>query len=314
MPVKNAGEYINDSVRSILDQSYTNFEFIIIDDGSSDNSPVLLGKYNDPRIIYYQRENEGLINQLNFGLSVAKGEFIARMDADDLCDSRRFKLQIDFLKDNIDVHLVGSNYYYIDQNGKFIVEKKFPECHSDIEFMMPVTTSVLHSSILVYKEELNKIKGYDNSKLYNEDHDLFLRLIENGCIMHNIQIPLYSYRIGNGSLASRNMVTQQNNVYNSGISYLENKYCGNDRNSFDYLYRSALLEYYRGSVSKARKIFMKIALSYPSRIFPIMRYMIISLLGNKLVGLLRKLNVFRKISFMMNRYFHKDFNSISKPA
>jgi glycosyltransferase involved in cell wall biosynthesis len=313
LPVFNTGDYIIGSVSSILNQTYANFELIIIDDGSTDNSVELINKFTDPRICLYKRQNEGLINQLNFGLSVAKGEFIARMDADDLCDKNRFMIQINFLREHVNVRLTGTNYYYINPSGDILVEKKFPESHNDIEFMMPITASVLHSSILVYKYDIDLITGYDKTKLFAEDHDLFLRLIENGCIMHNIQLPLYSYRILNGSLASRNVETQQNNAYLSGIGYLNRKYSLSERNRFEYLFRTGLLEYYRGDVNKARNILLRIIFSEPNRILSVLRYTVVSFLGNKVIKQLRKRNILQRISFFMNKYFHKDFNSINKP-
>jgi glycosyltransferase involved in cell wall biosynthesis len=313
LPVYNAVEFIEGAISSILNQTYTNFELIIIDDGSTDNSPELIIKFNDPRISFYSRKNEGLVTQLNFGLSVAKGEFIARMDADDLCVPERFELQLNFLRGNSNVRLIGTNFYYIDNKGDIIVEKKLPEFHNEIEFMMPVTASVLHPTIMTYKKDLEVIMGYYKTKLYAEDHDLFLRLIENGCIIHNIQLPLYSYRIGNGSLASRNVETQQNNVYLSGIGYLNRRYSLSERNRFEYLFRTGLLEYYRGDVNKARNIFLRIIFSEPNRILSVLRYTVVSFLGNKVIKQLRKRNILQRISFFMNKYFHKDFNSFNKP-
>ena len=313
MPVLNAENYIVDSINAILNQTYSNFEFIIIDDDSSDNSANKIRCFNDPRISFYARSKEGLINQLNFALSFSKGKYVARMDADDLCSNSRFEKQVEFLENNNDIQLVGSNYYYIDKNGKIIIEKKFPEMHDDIEFMMPVTASVLHSSMLVHRENLIKINGYDNSKLYAEDHDLFLRLIESGCRMHNLQIPLYYYRIGNDSEASKYTHIQQKSVYNSGIAYLQKKYLPESRAGFDYLFRTALLEYYRGDMNKARSMFLRLLRVFPSRSPSYIRYIIISLLGEKIIRVLRRKNILTKMNFLFNKILGKDFNEIQNP-
>jgi glycosyltransferase involved in cell wall biosynthesis len=314
MPVLNAEHYLASSINSILNQTYANFEFIIIDDGSSDDSVNKIKEFKDPRINFYIRSNEGLINQLNFALSAAKGKYVARMDADDLCEKSRIEKQVNFLENNKDIQLVGSNYYYIDPNGKIIIEKKFPEMHDEIEFMMPITASVLHSSMLVLRENLIKAKGYDITKQYAEDHDLFLRLIEGGCRMHNLQTPLYYYRIGNDSEASKNSLVQQKNVYDTGIVYLQKKYLPEFKDSFNYLFRTALLEYYRGDMNRARSIFIKLLRKYPTRFPSFLRYIIISLLGEKIVSTLRKRNILSKMSFLFNKMLRKDFNTIENPG
>ncbi|MDR3668482.1 MAG: glycosyltransferase [Ignavibacteriaceae bacterium] len=314
MPVLNAEKYITSSVNSILNQTYDNFEFIIIDDGSSDNTATKIKEISDSRISFYSRSNEGLINQLNFALSVSKGKYIARMDADDLCDISRIEKQVEFLENNNDIQLVGSNYYYINRNGKIIVEKKFPEMHDEIEFMMPVTASVLHSSMLVLRENLININGYDKTKRYAEDHDLFLRLIEHGCRMHNIQSPLYYYRIGNDSEASQYSYIQQKNVYNTGAAYLQKKYLSKFKDSYIFSFRLALLEYYRGDMNKARRMFFKLFIAYPSKFSSLSRYLIVSLLGERIIRILRRRNILSKMSFLLNKIFRKDFNSIQNPG
>jgi len=314
MPVFNAEEYIIDAINSILNQSYENFEFIIVDDGSMDNSVKKIKKFNDPRIFFFSRQNEGLINQLNFALSVSKGKYIARMDADDLCHASRFERQVEFLENNRHIQLVGSNYFYIDKYGKIIIEKRFPEWHEDIEFMMPVTASILHSTMLVFRENLIKINGYDNTKLYAEDHDLFLRLIESGCRMHNLQIPLCYYRIGIDSEASKYSHIQQKTVYDSGTAYLQKKFSQELRQSFDYLYRAALLEYYRGDMDKARRMFFRLLRAYPTRVLSFFRYLSISLLGGKIIRALRRRNILTRMSFMFDKIIGKDFNNIHNPG
>jgi glycosyltransferase involved in cell wall biosynthesis len=314
MPVLNAEEYIIDSINSILNQTYENFEFIIIDDGSTDNSANKIRMFSDPRISFYSRHNEGLINQLNFALSLSKGKYIARMDADDLCDASRFERQVEFLENNKNIQLVGSNYFYIDKNGKIIIEKRFPEWHDDIEFMMPVTASILHSTMFVYRDNIIKINGYDNTKLYAEDHDLFLRLIESGCRMHNLQIPLCYYRIGIDSEANKYAHIQQKTVYESGTAYLQKKFSAEFRMSFNYLFRDALLEYYRGDMDKARRMFFNLLRAYPTRVLSFLRYLTISLFGEKIIRALRGKNILIRMSFMFDKIIGKDFNNIQNPG
>jgi len=313
MPVLNVEEYVIDSINSVLNQTYDNFEFIIVDDGSTDNSVNKIRMFNDPRISFYSRHSEGLINQLNFALSVSKGKYIARMDGDDLCHATRFERQVEFLENNKDIQLVGSNYFYIDKNGRIIIEKRFPEWHDDIEFMMPVTASILHSTMLVYRDNLDKINGYDNTKLYAEDHDLFLRLIESGCRMHNLQTPLCYYRIGIDSEANKYARIQQKTVYETGKAYLQKKFSSELRLSFNYLYRAALLEYYRGDMDKARSMFFKLLKAYPTKIPSFLRYLIISLFGEKIIQTLRRKNILTRMSFMFDKITGQDFNNIQNP-
>ena len=127
MPVYNGDKFLAKAVNSILNQTFNNFEFIIINDGSTDNSLTILKSFNDKRInIINNTENKGITFALNKGLKSAKGKYIARQDQDDISDPNRFLLQIEYLeKHNID--LVDTNFIFIDENDHYIqdYEKRY---------------------------------------------------------------------------------------------------------------------------------------------------------------------------------------------
>ena len=298
MPVRNAEGFVYESVQSILSQTYKDFEFIIIDDGSTDKTFEILESIDDDRIKLYKRENKGLIEQLNFGLKEAKGEFVARMDADDIVSPEKLELQLDFLLKNKDIDLVGTNFCFIDEKGKLFMKKKLPEKNEDIEFMMPFIDSVLHSSILTYKKVLIDSGGYDKEFYCAEDDELFLRLLSLGYKMYNIQKPLYKYRLVNRP--DEYYEFQKINYYKCSLNYIENYY---REKGGEYFLRLGLLEYYRGSLKKARTLLIKCLKYRNIKKKFIFRYLPITLLGDKVVNFLRK----KKITSRINSYFNKNF-------
>jgi glycosyltransferase involved in cell wall biosynthesis len=298
MPVKNAGLYIQDSISSILAQTYTDFELIIIDDGSTDSTAEIIGSFNDDRIKFFKRENLGLIDQLNFGIQISKGKYIARMDADDIAEPEKLGLQIEFLKSHKDYDLVGTCFEFTDEKGKRIMTKTLPENHEDIEFMMPFIDSVLHSTIVVYKNVLEKAGGYNLEYSYAEDDELFLRLLLNGCRMYNIRKSLYKYRLINRPY--KHFEIQNSLYYRCGYEYLEKYY--REKNG-EYYLRLGLLEYYRGSIKSSRKYLLKSLKFGGIKKRYILRYLPVTFLGNSIVNYLRK----KKITSRINSYFNNNF-------
>ena len=122
MSAFNAEKYIGETIDSVLGQSFIDFEFIIINDGSTDQTEVIIKKYNDERIRYFYQENSGLSKALNFGLKISEGDYIARIDADDLCYRNRLEIQLEFMENNPDYVVCGSYTDVIDENGKFIYQ------------------------------------------------------------------------------------------------------------------------------------------------------------------------------------------------
>jgi glycosyltransferase involved in cell wall biosynthesis len=304
MPVYNAEKFLSESIKSILNQTYPNFEFIIINDGSTDNSKELISSFKDERIRAYDFTNQGCSRQRNFGLSVAKGEIIALMDADDISASDRFEVQLNFLKSNEQIHVLGSNCFNIDENGKIKNEKKFPEFHKEIEFMAPILCPVCHASIMTYRKILVDCGGYLESHKVAGDHELILRLISQSYKIQNIQKNLYLRRIWKNSLSNAYNSLQKQNHYKNGIQYLSKINCTEYNFNCD-LYRRGLLEYYYGDISEARKYFLKALLKNSVSPIRLLRLILVSLLGNKIIGYLRKkgiLIIMNKIVFKLFRY------------
>jgi len=304
----NAEEYIYDSVQSILSQTYKSFElFLIIDDGTTDRTLEIIESIKDKRIKLFKRKGRGLIEQLNFGIQEANGELIARMDADDIAFPEKLEIQVNFLLNNPGIQMVGTNFYFINEKGKILTEKKLPEKSEDIEFMMPFIDSVLHPTILTYKKVLIDSGGYDIKYRYAEDDELFLRLLLMGCKMYNIQKSLYKYRIIDRPYEY--YVTQNVGYYKCGMEYLDNYY---EEKNGDYYFRLGMLEYYRGSIKKARESFLRCLKFKSIKKKIVLRYLPLTFLGSRIVNFLRKYNILSKINLYIRKSFNYDTFNIKK--
>ncbi len=190
MPVYNCEQYINDSVQSILNQTFKDFELIIIDDKSTDDTVDLIKKFEDDRIVLIEKEkNSGYTDSLNYAVTIAKGDYIARMDGDDISMPERFKIQIDFLTKNEDVILCGTGMKVIDSD-KIL---KHPSNYEEIKVKLCFTNSIFHPTVLFRKKVLIE-NQYDKNFEPAEDYDLWTRLVFKGKLM-NIDETLLHYRL-----------------------------------------------------------------------------------------------------------------------
>lgn len=192
----NDEDMVQAAIDSILIQSYADFEFIICDDGSTDGTYELLKRIaqQDKRILLLQNaENEGLAVTLNRCLEKARGEFIARMDADDISLPERFEKQLQFLTGNPDSAMVGSNAILFDERGDWGIRKKDRE-PSKKSFLF--NNPFIHPSIIIRKGVLQEMNGYrtDKEAVRCEDYDLFMRLYAKGMKGCNLQEPLLKFR------------------------------------------------------------------------------------------------------------------------
>lgn len=196
MPVYNAEKYIAESIESILHQSYSNFEFLIFDDGSTDNSKEIISRYaaRDKRIIaFYSSINLGYVVHLNKGILEARGELIARMDSDDISLPDRILCQVEFLKTNPDVSLVGSSTIRIDENGSELGVDRRHVLPDVLLWQSFFTNPLAHPTVMFRKTVAIAAGLYNPVKLPAEDFELWTRILREYRVS-NLNIPLLKYR------------------------------------------------------------------------------------------------------------------------
>ncbi len=180
LPTYNRAGYIKKSIESVIEQTYRNFELIIIDDESTDNTPEIIAQYKkkDPRIkIITNQTNLGFVKSLNKAIRQARGIYIARLDDDDFwCDIHKLEKQIKFLENNPDYVLVGGGIIKIDEDGKEIVRILLPEKDEAIRQIMLLSDPFAHVSVVFRKESWESVDGYDEEFDYSQDWDLWMKL------------------------------------------------------------------------------------------------------------------------------------------
>ena len=197
MSVFNGERFLAEAVESILHQTFSDFEFIIINDGSSDKSADILSKYEhlDERVHIYHQENRGLIASLNRGLDFVRGKYLARMDADDVSLPYRLAEQVSILEQRPELVILGSAYEVIDGCGKSTGVVRPPSQDTAIRWEMLFQCAFAHSSVMLRLDGLRQQRlAYDDNALYAEDYELWSRLLVQGQGM-NYSKPLIKRRL-----------------------------------------------------------------------------------------------------------------------
>ncbi len=207
MSVYNSQKYLKEAIDSILSQTYKDFEFLIINDGSKDRSLKLIESYRDPRIRLISRSNWGLTRSLNQGIEHARGKYIARQDSDDISVRNRLSKEVSFLDEHHDIGLVGSNYTIMDEKGKKLVTTNVFTHPNDLKVAQVTCNQYGHGSILARSEILRKLKGYDASVGHVEDYDLWTR-ISRVTNIANFEEPLFLYRRNSQGVTQQNLQLQ----------------------------------------------------------------------------------------------------------
>ena len=194
MPVYKTSQYLREAMDSILSQTFTDFELIVLNDCSPDNAEEILDGYDDPRIIrYYGEKNSGLANVLNVGMQIAKGKYIARMDSDDISLPNRLELQVDYLKHRPDIDLCSCGMKMFGaKDGTWIRESDPEKVKVTALFFSPI----LHASSVWRREAFDKVGlRFRQEMVPAEDYDLWCRALASGMKMVNLPDCLYLYRI-----------------------------------------------------------------------------------------------------------------------
>lgn len=203
MSVYNSEKYLAQALRSILTQTYRDFEFLIVDDGSTDMSAEILMEVaeQDRRIkIITNPTNIGLTASLNKALRAARGALIGRMDADDIALPERFMEQITFLESHHDVGVVGTAYEFIDAAGNSMGKKSVLTESNELRNALIRSNPFLHSSVMIRKDLLDRVHGYDERYSKAQDYDLWMRLSPL-CHLANLSEALMKKRFTSGMIS-----------------------------------------------------------------------------------------------------------------
>jgi len=218
MPVYNGERYLEEAIRSILTQRFSDFEFLIFNDGSTDRSKEIVTSFHDPRIKLIDSDrNQGYVPLLNAGLRLARGKYIARMDADDVSHPDRFLKQFDFLEQHPDHVLCGTRFITLNERQVAFL----PEHDEEIRLKLLYITPFCHPSVMLRADVFrNHQIFYNEGHMPAEDHELWVRLSEFGKFA-NLPEPLLEYRVhdNNISLKPRNE-TQISNLRRAHRQYI----------------------------------------------------------------------------------------------
>ncbi len=212
LPTYNGERFIKESIESVLNQTYTDFELIIIDDGSTSSSESIINSLSDKRIKFIRNKtNMGLQKTLNKAIRAAQGKYIARIDDDDFWnDKNKLQKQVEQLEENKKLVLIGTGMHAADEFGNKKFDLILPETDEKIRNQILSQTSFVHPSVCFRKETFISCGGYDESKRteHVEDHDLWLKF---GLIgeFYNIPYPSVTVRFHSKSVIGKNFMRQQ---------------------------------------------------------------------------------------------------------
>ncbi|MGE9314217.1 glycosyltransferase [Niabella sp. CJ426] len=206
----NAGKFLKECINSVLNQSYTRFELLILDDGSDDDSSEILEEYNDPRITKIKNtNNKGIVYSSNQLLSKANGKYIARFDADDIMDKNSILRRVSFLETHQGYAMVGGSHYIITDTGQINGIMQYSSENVDIKLLMFFKNPFCQSSVMIKSDLLKKIK-YSEKYKHCEDYNLWFNIAQTGKL-HNLSEFLTSYRIHHRSDSHSNIQRQKEN-------------------------------------------------------------------------------------------------------
>ena len=201
MSAYNSADLIGRAITSILNQSFTDFELIILNDGSTDETEVNVQSFTDERIRYFRLDHAGLPSALNYGVSKARADLVARHDSDDWSDPERLERQYQRLNADEGLALVASWHNVTDADGTLLGLKTTAEDDKSLKRMLTRRSPFCHGAVLMRKSALDQVGGYNEGMLYSQDYDLWLRMAAANLRFACIPSALYNYSISPESIA-----------------------------------------------------------------------------------------------------------------
>jgi glycosyltransferase involved in cell wall biosynthesis len=194
IPVHNGEEYIKEAIDSCLNQTYKNIEIIVVDDKSTDNTLKILKEYRDKITVISVEKQNGLGNVINIGIRASKGQYIARMDADDVMYPSRIEKQVEYMQEHPKCVAVGGQIDIIDENGKVIDYRKYAIEDKDIKRNRFLHQPFAHPAVMLRKSTLEEVGLYPENMWKVEDVQLFFLLSQKG-EFHNVEDTVLKYRV-----------------------------------------------------------------------------------------------------------------------
>jgi glycosyltransferase involved in cell wall biosynthesis len=195
--------YFRQAIDSVLQQTFADFELIVVEDPSPSSGQLLLNGIDDPRLKYIvNAERTSLPRQHNRALSETRGRFICRFDADDICEPQRLERQLAFLESHSDIDVVGSCLTVIDEKSAVVGARRYPTKHDDIVESMHRFNPIANSTVMFRREIYERFGGWRDSVLPAQDYEWYSRLAAGGARFANLQQPVVRYRLHGGSIKS----------------------------------------------------------------------------------------------------------------
>lgn len=259
VPVYNAAPYLKEAIDSLLNQTFSDFRIILINDGSTDNSLEIIQSYDDPRIaIINMPKNGGIVKALNAGLSAATAKYIARFDADDNCVNDRLEKQVNYLEKNPDVGVLGGQMEIFGGNSNHIyTSEQLPIHHEDIVISLVFKNVMAHPTVMFRKSLLDDNGlSYSSDFPHMEDYDLWLKLIKL-TKFHNLNDVLIRYRMMGQNISVKNNSTYSKRLFDIHSHYypkLNITLKGQDLTLFEFGFENGHINVEKNSIKKYRRM------------------------------------------------------------
>ena len=262
LPVYNGETYLKESIDSIISQTYTNFELLIINDGSTDKSEEICLSYNDDRIKYIFQKNEGLAETLNNALTLCKGKYIARQDQDDISYKNRFQKQVDFLEKNESIVLLGARAKIFSDEVDYLKTHNHATQPSILKFDLMFNNPFVHSTIMFRKTSLEIVGYYNTNRSFYEDYELWSRFVQAGDVA-NLPDVLLDYRHHDQGLSKSTNYFKDDAIYHQNIKNIESLlgYKSKFINELAAVIHNKTELYKDSSYSELKKIIQEISLT-----------------------------------------------------
>ncbi len=300
--VYNRERSIARAVRSILAQTHADFEYVIVDDGSTDETAAIIEAMDDARIRLHRIAHAGRARALNEGLRHCRGQYIAIQDSDDEAQPERLKLQLRFMEEHPEVGMLGCRVLVRDESTGSQRVIAFPEHHDDILYLMPVTSAVPFNSSLIRRAMFDHVGNFREELAAGEDYDFQLRALR-VCRVHNLPQTLNTVQRSRDSMGVVLEKTQDAVTLESSRRFLDAEEADpvHFTSRRDILFARARAEYYYGNARAARGLLLALLRSAPLHPSYI-RYLLPTLAGNSVLAFLRRHGVLSWLTAPLRRH------------